>query len=656
MGIWSRIKKAAKTVVSKVTKPKPKPSYTFTVPSGAMTPTKTKTYTEYAAATGQTIAAPTRRGRGRAPTPPSPAVQGALGITPAPTPRTAVREVLAPRRAVAPTPTPSAVYAYEPRKPTDILEAGYRGATELGARIETKKARRKFTWRDYPYAVVAGLGTSVFGGGLAVKETVKKVPSAVRHPIVTTKKVPSLLGRTIVSAPRVAKKAAITVKKRPLFAAGYAVGEVAQMKAIGVVTKGVSKVGVRAITRASPKYKPVVKVGAKKVIKGTGIEIAPPVSKLKIPLRKQVGLAGKEVDIVSGARDLFGVVRKRKVKIAKPKAPGLERAFFGDPYKRLRVSRVGLGQKEAGISDILRGKITFKKAKPQAILFEKERIAKFPRGLKGVEKKLRLGKRLTAAEERRLTQWQLKPTKEFKAPGFISKEPEVTLAPGEIIKRKRVKAVTLIEGERVPIIEAKIAKPTVKTKKLLLKPKLTLKETKLLRKRLVRETGFRPSRIVKPSKPYVSPYRLGVSGIAGVSRVYRKKPVYKPYKFYKAPIIEPYRPLAYKPYKYKPSPYKPYKPSPIIAPSPFAKVSLLGLAPPVPKKKKKLQIWEKRKPIKKKKRKIPKQPLMYQPSLTAKVLRIQARKKPKKYKIGYLPGIRPIIPITKKRRKKPLVF
>jgi len=54
MSWWSSIKTAARTIVSKITKPKPTPSYTITVPPKVTEATGTKTYTEYAATKGQT--------------------------------------------------------------------------------------------------------------------------------------------------------------------------------------------------------------------------------------------------------------------------------------------------------------------------------------------------------------------------------------------------------------------------------------------------------------------------------------------------------------------------------------------------------------------------------------------------------------------------
>jgi len=86
-----------------------------------------------------------------------------------------------------------------------------------------------------------------------------------------------------------------------------------------------------------------------------------------------------------------------------------------------RITRLGVKEKEATLLDILSGDVTLKRGKPQIVFFEDVKIGK-----------------------------------EFKPYGLPSTELEVTLPPGSVIKRGKTRAVTLIEGRRVPIIQAEI--------------------------------------------------------------------------------------------------------------------------------------------------------------------------------------------------------
>jgi len=183
----------------------------------------------------------------------------------------------------------------------------------------------------------------------------------------------------------------------------------------------------------------------------------------------------------------------------------LERSFFADPRGRLRPSRLGIVEKEATLSDILKGDVTFKTQKPQVLIFEKVLVEKFPKALKGIERKLKAGKSLTRNEANKLLQFQLKKSAKFKPVGHLTREPEISLAPGEIIKKGKTIAVTVIQGKRVPIVRAKVVKAKPGTKILLKKAqtgKITTKELKRLRVNLRKETGFRTSlsrgRIGKP--------------------------------------------------------------------------------------------------------------------------------------------------------------
>jgi len=363
-------------------------------------------------------------------------------------------------------------------------------------------------------------------------------------------------------------------------------------------TEAVAKITGKTATRLSPKFKGIKKskivIPSIKKGKSVEIKIAGPVKTIKEPVSKQVRLAGKRVTAVTAARDLFKPFRK-KVKIAKPKpsptAPELEKALFADPYGRLRPSRLGVGaQKEAGLLDILSGDVTLKKAKPQVIFFEGTPVENFPKSLKGIANKLKKGKRLTNTEQRKLMKWQLKKSGKFKPIGFISKEPEITLAPGEIIKKQKVVGVTLINGERVPIIRAVISKPTKATQKLLRKAragKLSKKEINKLQRKLSKETGFKFSRNVL-SKPRVPIKRLGISGLSRIIKPSKKIRISK-----KISLKRKKFPIRIKRIKRKVSPRKkpskkiskPIKPSPKPSPKPSKKKIIRGAPSPRPRVK-----------------------------------------------------------------------
>ncbi|KKL87215.1 hypothetical protein LCGC14_1936930 [marine sediment metagenome] len=187
----------------------------------------------------------------------------------------------------------------------------------------------------------------------------------------------------------------------------------------------------------------------------------------------------------------------------------LERSFFADPRGRFRPSRLGIStQKDASLLDILKGDFTFKTPKPQILVFENVKVAKFPKALKDISKALKSGKALTKSQAKRLLNWQSKKTGRFKPIGALSREPEITLAAGEIIKKVKRVGTTIINGKRVPIVQVKVVKPSISIKNLLKKArsgKITVKELKQLRNKLKKETGFTSrlsrSRRLKPKRP-----------------------------------------------------------------------------------------------------------------------------------------------------------
>ena len=348
-----------------------------------------------------------------------------------------------------------------------------------------------------------------------------------------------------------------------------------QVGGIILVTKGVGKglqvtgkLSSKAATIASPSFR---RIKESKIIIPSGqtgktitLEVAGPVSKIKIPLKEQVKLAGKEITAVSAQADRLVNLIKTKRVVRKP-IPGeeklsivtkrlldkfdrgritrrqlidldnsirietkgqgslLERSLFASPGKKARISRLGQEPTEATLKDILAGDVTFRTQKPQILVFEDIKVQKFPKELKDIEKKLKTGKTLTKSEANRLLQFQLKKSGDFKPIGALTREPEITLAPGEIVKKGKKLAVTLVNGRRVEIVSVKVVKAKPETARLLKKAEagtIKTKELKKLRKNLKKETGFRAS----ITRDRISRKRVSVKRklISGVSRL--KKP------------------------------------------------------------------------------------------------------------------------------------
>ena len=526
------------------------------------------------------------------------------------------------------------------RKPTGVLESGLFEIQRQEGMIRTESLRSSddLEFMRQAKGMALGLSFVAVGTALGIKQLITKPKETVKEVVKGIPRIPERLGRF-----------GMTIEEAPGYATGIVAGEILAMKGTGIAVSKIGKGVTKVRTKISPKYRPVVVEKGIRVIKDIpsesairksfDIKISKPVKQITEPLSKQVRLAGREADIISAQRSLFGKITRRKIKIEKPKlttkALELERAFFADPRARLRISRLGIIDegKQARILDILSGDVTLKKTKPQAIVFEKTRIAKFPRALKTIERKLKAGKPLTVSEQQKLVKWQLTPTGEFKPIGFLSREPEVTLAPGEIIKKVETPAVTLIEGRRVEIIRPKIITATKRTKQLLKKKKLTPKESMELTSRLSRETGFDVSRAIT-SKKYVSPITLEVSGISAISRAVSKisysepialrRRISKPYKPKKRKVYQPfYEPYSYKAYptylipKVSPRP----RISPISKPQPVPRITTPIIKEPIPIPPRVIKVKRKQKKVKP----LFRDDLLYVPGFTARALGIKKK-------------------------------
>lgn len=387
--------------------------------------------------------------------------------------------------------------------------------------ISEKRAEQR--GKVTPTAILVGIGYSGLSGIKGIKQIITKP----KEMIIGAGRFVKEKGKRAIAGETIFPEAGRVLRKEPGFAIGYVAGEVGTAYAFGESLNIFGR-GVR-LTRAriSPKYKPVVTTPkGKRVVdflidtKPTRIELIKGTKESKIPLKQQVGLAGKKVLAVSGAKDFFKPLRP-KVIIKKPGEVGLKKAFFADPLGRLRTKRMGVKQR-AGIIDILSGDVSLFRKKPQALVFPDVRIAVFPKSLKLVARKIKARIPLTSSEKLRLKTWQLKQTGEFKPVGFVSKEAEIVLAPGEIVRKKKLLARTIIEREAVPFYQAEIITASKRTQALLNKRKLrkiSSKELKELSRRLKRETGI--SRPLKPTTPSIAPLILGT----GISLIPKRRPI-----------------------------------------------------------------------------------------------------------------------------------
>ncbi len=411
------------------------------------------------------------------------------------------------------------------KETTSTLSPLLRGQRSIS---QTESLRRGGEFKIVPEITAFGIGagTSVLGTLEFGQELVDKPITTIKETVIGI----GTIGKKFFTGQLDLSGVSRTIKQEPSFALGFLGAEVGQDILFGKAVKTVGDIVDVGRTRLSPKFTPVID-DVIKIRKGEGffdIKLTGGLSTIDEPLSLQAKLAGQRVTGVSGARDLFGTIRKRTITVDKPlpfpDAPPLERAFFADPRGRLRVSRLGILEdvKGASLSDILSGDITFKRRRPQAIVFPDVKVADFPKDLSDIGKKLRAGKELTPSEQARLLKFQLTPTGEFKPIGFLSKEPEIVLAPTEILKRDELLGVTIIKGKRVEIIGARIGGASEELAKLQRKTQLTTKESQRLQTLLVRETRISPppstarfssptgvsGQVVLSAPPSIPPLRL----------------------------------------------------------------------------------------------------------------------------------------------------
>ncbi len=380
-----------------------------------------------------------------------------------------------------------------------------RGLEKLDADLRRK--RRKLIGKNTIGSQAVGVG---LGFGSALLGTALFVKAVRKDPVGTAKNIPNSFrrARTFVTSGELAR----VLREEPGFVTGAVAGELFISKGGQVVIVRGGRLGGSVATRLGPGFRRVRTIktpsGLQRVIKnlksigGRGqlriIKSGKGPKKVKgrrtLPsVRGGFGFSKKEQKAilkrkgsgptVSSAQNLFGTLRRRKVKI-KPGKEQKKFGFFGTPpvdrIGFVRESRLGLGQKTGRFRDLFSGDVTFGKVKPQIVVVPK--------------------------------------SKGFKGTGFKSSELETTLKPGLILKKTGRAGTTVLGkgvGQRVPIILAKVVKAPKKVSALFKKAsrgvKLTAKESKLIKK----ATGFSPSQL---SRTFATSRRVSPSGLVG-SRV-----------------------------------------------------------------------------------------------------------------------------------------
>ena len=299
-----------------------------------------------------------------------------------------------------------------------------------------------------------GAGLSALGTGLFFKNVVTKP----KETVIQTAQGIAGVGRKIISGegfPELGR----TIKEEPFLALGFVGAEILTGRGLGEAGKFGANVIDVGRTVLDPRFQSAGKGSL--LVGGEEVKLAGGVGSTAESIPSQIKQAGQEALPVSAQRSLFTrgvdeiVVDKP---LPNPNSPALERSFFADPKGNIRTSRLGITeQKSASVIDMLSGDVTFSKTKPQVLVFERSTVENFPSSLSDVQAKLISGRTLSSSDEARLLRFQQTPSGKFKPLGFVSRESEITLAPNEVIIKKDVPVVTIINGKRVEVIRTQVS-------------------------------------------------------------------------------------------------------------------------------------------------------------------------------------------------------
>lgn len=170
---------------------------------------------------------------------------------------------------------------------------------------------------------------------------------------------------------------------------------------------------------------------------------------------EQRALIGKRGAVTTSARDFFKVLQGDDVIIGKE-------GLFATPFDpktlqpQTRITRLGLEQRRATLIDILTGDFTFKRQKPQIILFPEQTIGKT---------------------------FKITPGEEL----------EVLASGGQIVRKQGRVGTTIINKKIIPIFEADIGTSSKELELLTRQArtgKISVTDRKRLSRLLTKETGF----------------------------------------------------------------------------------------------------------------------------------------------------------------------
>src|SRR3990167_903815 len=337
-----------------------------------------------------------------------------------------------------------------------------------------------------------------------IKQATKKIVSKVTQPSSQTIREVSTLPRKTGEVLRATGKPIGELAKD---SPEQFIGRVGFEATSGAIIKATVKGGVSLATRLSPKYVKTTKGVAKAVPSSAGEIDIEFLEKGKVKgktFAEQAELAGITTDVSTAQRGLFGIFEKEKV-IEKPlpttTSPELERSLFLSPPKvvedvafferkgatlkqlanepidtfkgtkkikrnvlQVRLSRLGIADDSRSfldkVTDFYTADYTLTRARPQALVFRNIAVESIPKSLKGFAEKARRGDRGARDKfEKAFFKFQLKKTGKAKPFGFATtREPELTIAPLEKIRKIKTIGVTVVSGRRVPIIEAELVK------------------------------------------------------------------------------------------------------------------------------------------------------------------------------------------------------
>jgi len=144
----------------------------------------------------------------------------------------------------------------------------------------------------------------------------------------------------------------------------------------------------------------------------------------------------------------------------------LERSLYAAPDSGFRKSRLKISSREKTptLRDIIEGNFTFKKNKPQVLIFENAKIANSPKRIQKIANKIAKNgiNSVTEKELAEIISWQMKPSSKFKAGGSPiyegGQELEIT-AYGSYVKRLKKVGSKYIDGTKVTFVTAQLWKP-----------------------------------------------------------------------------------------------------------------------------------------------------------------------------------------------------